>query len=118
MISVFIITYMKCVNSIYSLPKSEEELLHLLVNHGPVTVAVNAMPWQHYLGGIIQEKCDGDVASLNHAVVIVGYDRTGPIPYYTVLNSWGSEFGNSGYLDIAYGSNMCGIANQVAVVSV
>lgn len=93
-------------------------MLQLLAYYGPVTVAVNAMLWQHYLGGIIQYHCDGSINNLNHAVIIVGYDRTGPVPYYIVQNSWGSEYGDNGYVKIEYGNNVCGIANQVAVVKV
>lgn len=74
------------------------------------------MLWQHYLGGIIQYHCDGSILNLNHAALIVGYDRTAPIPHYIVQNSWGSEFGDNGYVRIEYGKNICGIANQVSTV--
>lgn len=87
-----------------------------MAKHGPVTVAVNALLWQHYLGGIIQYHCDGDISVLNHAVTIVGYDRSDPIPHYIVQNSWGDEYGDGGYVRIGIGSNLCGIANQVAIV--
>ncbi|XP_063992142.1 cathepsin O-like isoform X1 [Diachasmimorpha longicaudata] len=97
---------------------SEEELISTLVNHGPVAAAVNALTWQNYLGGIIQYHCDGAFSMLNHAVQIVGYDRSGPTPFYIVRNSWGPLFGNKGYLYIAIGKNICGIANQVAAVDV
>ncbi|XP_043289980.1 cathepsin O-like [Venturia canescens] len=97
---------------------AEDDLLSSLVNHGPVAAAVNALAWQNYLGGIIKFHCDGAFTSLNHAVQIVGYDKTGPTPYYIVRNSWGTLFGNKGYLYIAIGSNMCGIANQVSSVDV
>lgn len=103
---------------IFSYVNNEEKILHRLANYGPVTVAVNALLWQHYLNGIIQYHCDGSVVHLNHAALIVGYDRSGPIPYYIVQNSWGTEYGIDGYLKIAYGNNVCGIANQVATVQV
>ncbi|XP_011495433.1 PREDICTED: cathepsin O-like isoform X2 [Ceratosolen solmsi marchali] len=97
---------------------AEEELLKELVTKGPVAAAVNALSWQNYLGGIIQFHCDGSFANLNHAVQIVGYDKTAEIPYYIVRNSWGSSFGDKGYLYIAIGNNLCGIANQVSAVDV
>lgn len=37
-----------------------------------------------------------------HAMVIVGYDRTGPKPYFIVKNSWGNTIGHSGYLYFSY----------------
>lgn len=82
--------------------------MELLANHGPVAAAVNALTWQNYLGGIIQYHCDGSFAMLNHAVQIVGYDNTGPTPFYIVRNSWGTYFGNNGYIYIGIGKNMCG----------
>ncbi|XP_018311145.1 cathepsin O [Mycetomoellerius zeteki] len=93
---------------------AETELLTLLVTHGPVAAAVNAISWQNYLGGIIQYNCDGSFNSLNHAVQIVGYDTEARIPHYIIKNSWGPSFGNKGYIFIAVGKNLCGIANQVS----
>lgn len=77
--------------------------------HGPITAAVNALNWQNYLGGIIQFNCDSDVRQINHAVQIVGYNLTSPIPHYIIRNSWGEDFGIHGYLYIAIGNNICGI---------
>jgi len=94
---------------------SEDEMLSVLANHGPVTVAVDAANWQFYVGGIIQWNCE---ANLNHAVQIVGYDKTGSTPHYIVRNSWGTDFGDKGYLYVAIGSNLCGIASHVAWLSV
>lgn len=105
-------------NNIRSYINEEIKMLWLLSQIGPIVATVNAQLWQNYLGGIIQFHCNGDYINLNHAVEVVGYDRTGDIPYYIVRNSWGPEFGDKGYLKIAIGSNMCGIANQVSAVEV
>lgn len=94
-----------------SFVNAESDLLTLLVTHGPVAAAVNAMSWQNYLGGIIQYHCDGSYNSLNHVVQIVGYDMAARIPHYIIKNSWGSTFGNKGYIYIAIGKNLCGKIN-------
>lgn len=60
----------------------------------------------------------GSPVDLNHAVQIIGYDLTAEVPYYIAKNSWGSEFGNAGYLMLAIGGNTCGLANEVATVDV
>lgn len=100
-----------------SLVNQEHRILNHLVTSGPVTVGINALNWQYYLGGIIQNHCDGNPANLNHAVQIVGYDRTGDVPYYIVRNSWGKDFGDHGYAKIEIGRNLCGIATQVSTIT-
>ncbi|XP_049878298.1 cathepsin O-like [Pectinophora gossypiella] len=97
---------------------NEGRILQMLATHGPVAVAVNALTWQNYLGGVVQYHCSGAKADLNHAVQLVGYDLTKDIPYYIAKNSWGTEFGINGYLHLAIGSNICGLANEVASVDV
>lgn len=92
--------------------------MYHLAHYGPVAAAVNALSWQNYLGGIVQYHCDGNPIYLNHAVQIIGYDISGTIPYYIVRNSWGKEFGHNGDLKIAFGKNMCGIANQITIIDV
>lgn len=37
-----------------------------------------------------------------HAMLIVGYDRTGPIPYFVCKNSWGTTKGVAGYYYLSY----------------
>ncbi|XP_052749750.1 cathepsin O-like [Galleria mellonella] len=97
---------------------AEDKILQALATHGPVTVAVNALTWQNYLGGVIQYHCSGSALDLNHAVELVGYDLSAEVPYYIAKNSWGQDFGLDGYLHLAIGSNICGLANEVATVAV
>ncbi|BES90370.1 cathepsin [Nesidiocoris tenuis] len=97
---------------------NENLILHSLAYHGPVVVAVNAISWQYYLGGVIEHNCPGDPQLLNHAVVLVGYDLTAPIPYYIAKNSWGKRFGEAGYVKLAINSNVCGVACEVSSVDV
>ncbi|XP_064608137.1 cathepsin O-like [Liolophura sinensis] len=109
---VFVKDY-TCLRDLY---RNETKVLLLLANVGPVTVSVDATTWNDYQGGIIQYHCRG--ATNNHAVQIVGYDLTGEIPYYIVRNSWGTDFGNAGYLYVKYGGNVCGISREVSTVTV
>lgn len=93
----------------------ENGMLYLLAHHGPIATAVDSTLWQDYLGGIIQHHCD---KILNHAVQIVGYDLTGDVPYYIVRNSWGTDFGEDGYLRIKTYDNLCGIALSVMALDI
>nr|XP_019936419.1 PREDICTED: cathepsin O [Paralichthys olivaceus] len=92
----------------------EEAMMGQLLEHGPLAAVVDAVSWQDYQGGIIQHHCSSQWS--NHAVLVVGYDTTGDIPYWIVQNSWGPTWGNEGYVYIKIGGNICGIADSVAAV--
>jgi len=54
--------------------------------------------------------------SLDHAVTAVGYGTESGKDYYLVRNSWGTSWGDKGYIKIAAvdGLGICGI-QQVSV---
>ena len=37
----------------------------------------------------------------DHGAVVVGIDRTGDTPYWIVQNSWGTEWGQDGFIHLA-----------------
>lgn len=78
---------------------------------GPSHVSVRAdRPVFHqYTGGIItSEECG---VEHNHAILAVGYGVEGGIPYYIVKNSWGTGWGEEGYVRIGQkeGPGICGV---------
>ncbi|XP_068182247.1 cathepsin O [Antennarius striatus] len=98
----------------YDFSGKEKAMMDQLFEHGPLSVIVDAVSWQDYQGGIIQHHCSSRHS--NHAVLIVGYNTAGSIPYWIVQNSWGTSWGNEGYVYIKIGGNVCGIADSVAAV--
>ncbi|XP_058821387.1 cathepsin O-like isoform X2 [Topomyia yanbarensis] len=102
--------------SCVSLVDREHLMLRYLATRGPIVAAVNAISWQYYLGGVVQYHCESRYDDLNHAVEIVGYNLENSIPYYWVKNSWGTAFGDHGYIKIEIGKNLCGIANRVSFI--
>ena len=48
---------------------------------------------------------------LDHCVQVVGYDTTKTPGYWIVKNSWGKDWGESGYIRIQMGHDLCGIAD-------
>ena len=68
---------------------------------GPVAAAVDANNWQFYKSGIFT-SCDPN--SLNHSVLVVTMTDT----YWRLKNTWGTSWGESGYIRIGPG-NTCGV---------
>ena len=59
-----------------------------------------------------------DTTELNHAVVVVGWGNLNGIDFWIIRNSWGSNWGVSGYINIKRGVNKCGIELYPAYVKV
>jgi len=69
-------------------------------------------PFQYYAGGVLDTD-DGDCGTvLDHAVLLVGYgtDPQTSKQYWTIKNSWGSGWGESGYIRIVRGKNECNLS--------
>ncbi|XP_074542362.1 cathepsin K-like [Halichoeres trimaculatus] len=96
------------------LPQGDERTLQAVVaSVGPVSVAVNAMlrSFHLYKGGLYNvPNCNPRFT--NHAVLIVGYGTEGGQDYWLVKNSWGTAWGEEGFIRIARNKkNLCGIAS-------
>jgi len=91
---------------------SENETLMAvyLVDHGPLAIAADAALWQFYIGGVFDLPCG---KSLDHGILIVGYGIETDIlgfkkPYWIIKNSWGTSWGESGYMKLKRGDGKCG----------
>ena len=65
-------------------------------------------------------EADNCPTQIDHAIVAVGYGTENGVGYYIVRNSWGTSWGESGYIRIAEASGLgvCGINEYVYTVSV
>jgi len=93
--------------------QDEDGLKAALAEHGPLSVIVNANPWQTYHSGVLDGECGGAMDDLDHAVQLVGYDTTASPPYWKVRNSWATVWGEEGFIRLPMGKNSCGLANLV-----
>jgi len=86
----------------------EDALQQAVGTVGPITIGVDASPWSHYGGGIFDDS--SCTTRLNHSVCCIGYDSKKG--YFLVRNSWGTSWGEEGYIRIVMGKNMCGLADD------
>lgn len=98
-----------------------EEAMIAALQKSPVAVAISAYnpTFQYYTGGII-EDAQGCGTQVDHAVLLVGYGQAEDgTPFWLIKNSWGSSFGENGFvrirrglLDQTNGLGVCGILSQ------
>ena len=97
-------------------PKNEVDL-KTAVSLGPVSVAIEAdtKTFQLYKSGVLTGDACG--TNLDHGVLVVGYGTEGGEKYWLVKNSWGTSWGENGYIKIGRSDDtntdgVCGIAMQ------
>ena len=82
-----------------------------LAARGPVVCSMMITPqFEAYQSGVYYEKSTSPLI-LDHTVAIVGYgtDPTTSEGYWIARNTWGSQFGESGYFRILMGRDNLGI---------
>jgi len=87
----------------------ESSIANYVKSTGPVSVSVDATTWNSYTGGVMS-SCG---QSTNHAVQAVGVDNSST-GYWKVRNSWGTGWGESGFIRLKYGQNTCNIAYRAS----
>lgn len=101
----------KTVSGLYNISRYSDvasgscaDLANALISQ-PVSVGVDANNWQFYATGIFK-NCG---TNINHYALLVG----ATYEYWKVKNSWGTMWGESGYIRLKIG-NACGICEQAS----
>jgi C1A family cysteine protease len=81
----------------------------------PVSVAIEAdqREFQLYKSGVFTASCG---TTLDHGVLAVGYGSETGGDYYLVKNSWGTSWGDNGYIKLGRGSSYNKGAGQCGIL--
>jgi len=91
---------------------SESSMKSYVSATGPLSVCVDANSWNSYQSGVMT-SCGN---SVDHCVQVVGFGTSGSTDYWKVRNSWGESWGESGFMRLAIGKNLCKINSEPSVV--
>ncbi|PON41354.1 Peptidase C1A, partial [Parasponia andersonii] len=102
------------ISGYQNVPPNDEDALLQAVDRQPVSVSIDASGYafRFYSSGVFSGPCG---THLDHGVTAVGYGSdTDGTKYWVVKNSWGTGWGEGGYVrmerDIGAKEGLCGIA--------
>jgi len=91
--------------------ENDVEAMKAALAQQPLSVAVEAgsSTWNSYRKGILNSTLCG--TSPNHAVLAVGYGEQDGQEFWLIKNSWGTGWGEDGYIRLAIvnGKGTCGV---------
>jgi cathepsin X len=85
-----------------------EKMKQEIFERGPITCGIEATKnFQQYSGGIFSQKLK--FPRTNHIVSIVGWGSENSTEFWIGRNSWGTNWGESGYFQIQMHSDNLGV---------
>jgi len=107
------------VTSVVDVPPADDEQMMRAITQQPVSVAIQAdtREFQLYESGVFTGTCG---TGLDHGVLAVGYGSDDGSDYYLIKNSWGTTWGDQGFIKLAKGpsyndgNGQCGVLMQAS----
>merc|ERR1712110_754311 len=105
------------VTGIYNNWNPNEYELKELVYMNPTATAIMASYMFDCAGGIYDDsRCceavyDGS-CDINHGVAVIGYGSEGGKDYWLIKNSWGTSWGENGFLRMKRGTGHCAVGTD------
>jgi len=96
----------------YSVSSNVASIQTEIMTNGPVEASYTVyMDFVSYKSGVYVHKTGAALGG--HAVKILGWGVLNNVPYWTVANSWNTDWGAQGYFLIKRGVNECGIESGI-----
>ena len=103
------------ISSYFDIQPMNETAIFAAIQNGPVSIAIEAdqESFQFYSGGVYTDPGCG--INLDHGVNLVGYGSENGKDYWILRNSWGTTWGENGYMRILRGQNICGLSQTPSI---
>ena len=94
--------------------KGSENMMNEIYQNGPIACGINAEEILEYMGGVLDVP--HKLKIINHIISVVGwgYDEKTGKQYWIIRNSWGSYWGEMGFMKLVLGENQLGIEKTCA----
>lgn len=106
-------TYDKYYVSEYGTTLGEQQMMAEIYARGPIACSVAVTDgFLKYSGGIFDDKTNA--TETDHAISIVGWGEEDGVPFWVLRNSWGSFWGEDGWMRLVRGVNNVGVEGECA----
>jgi len=98
--------------SAYAISSAVSQIQTEIMTNGPVEASFTVyLDFVTYKSGVYVHKTGGEMGG--HAIKIIGWGVDSGVAYWTVANSWNSDWGAQGFFLIKRGVDECGIESGV-----